>query len=369
MQLAVVGVGGAGARVAAALQRDSTRRHGSYVTEVSVLDTDREAVEQLQDISSDRRHTFGLDETDGTGTAGDRTTGARAAETDEVAIRRAIDPAITSTVDAILLVAGLAGGTGSGATPHIARSLAEVYDRPIYAVGVLPAEATPTAARNTVHALRALESVVGAQLLFDTHQWHTHDTPLASERTRLNTEFATMLGALCTAGETGPGQPIGQTTVDTSDIVATLSGPETGIVALGHAARELSPSDAESSQSLTARIRDIVGLGTDTDVDELTAINTIETTVREATRGRLTVDCERSATDQGLVVFSGPPQWLHRDAIATQRAWLQDELACQQIRSGDAPRQGRTEIAVVVVLSGVDEVPRLTELQSLAADE
>ena len=61
MQLAVVGVGGAGARVAAALQRDSARRHGSDVTEVSVLDTDREAVEQRQDISSDRRHTFGLD--------------------------------------------------------------------------------------------------------------------------------------------------------------------------------------------------------------------------------------------------------------------------------------------------------------------
>lgn len=266
MQLAVAGIGGAGARVAAALQRDSIDRHSSYVTGVAALDTDTEALEQLQAIPSDHRHTFGVDETNGTGTAGDRTAGIAAAETNRISIRRVIDPLITSTVDAILLVAGLAGGTGSGATPHIAQSLA-------------------------------------------------------------------------------------------------------GFVTLGYAARDPSPSNPEPSRSLTTRIRELLGGSEDTDVDELTAINTIETTVREATRGRLTVNCERNSTDQGLVVFTGPPHWLHRDAIATQRAWLQDELACQQIRSGDAPRQERTEIAVVVVLSGVDEVPRLTELQSVAKGE
>lgn len=366
MQLAVIGIGGAGARVAAALQRDSANRHGSYVTGVAAFDTDTEALEQLQAIPSDHRHPFGLDETNGTGTAGDRTAGIAAAEPDRTAIRRATDPVITSTADAVLLTAGLAGGTGSGATPHIAQALAEIYDRPIYPAGVLPAETSPAAARNTLRALRALESVVDARVLFDTNLWHTTDTPLIRERTQLNTAFATRLGVLCTAGDTGSGHPAGQTIVDASDIIATLSGPDAGFVTLGYAARDPSPSDPDSSQSLTTRIRDLLRGSETTDVDELTAINTIETAVREATRGRLTAACKRHTTDQGLVVFAGPPDWLHRDTIATQRAWLQDELACRQLRSGDVPRQEHPEIAVVLVLSGVDAVPRLTELRSAA---
>lgn len=369
MQLAVVGVGGAGVRVAAALQRDSTDRHRSYVTGVAALDTDTATLNRLQVIPSDHRHAFGLNETNGTGAAGDGKAGIVAAETDRTEIRRAIDPLITSTVDAVLLVAGLAGGTGSGATPHIAHSLVEIYDRPVYAVGILPANATPTAAQNTLRALRALESIVDGRILFDTHQWHTRDTRLARERPRINAEFATKLGALCTAGEAGSGQSVGQRVVDTSDIIATLSGPETGFIALGYAARDPSSSDRERLRSFITRIRDFITDNKAPDIGELTAINTIETTVREATRGRLTVECERNSTDQGLVVFTGPPDWLHTGAIATQRAWLQDELACQQIRTGDAPQQKRPEIAVILVLSGVDEVPRLTELQSVAGDE
>jgi cell division GTPase FtsZ len=325
-------------------------------------------MEQLETIPEENRHSFGLKETAGTGTGGDRTAGIAAADANRLAVRRAIDPLITSTVDAILLVAGVAGGTGSGATPHIAQALAEVYNRPIYTVDVLPAEPTPKAASNTIRALQALESVVDGQFLFDTNEWQTTDTPLDSERDRLNTELASIIGELCAAGETGATQTVGQTVVDASDIIATLSGSESGFITLGYAARELSPLKSESAPSFTDRIRNFVRGDQDDDIDELTAINTIETTVREATRGRLTIDCERNSASRGLVVFGGPPEWLHREAIDTQRAWLQDELACRELRSGDAPKQDSTKIAVVLVLSGVDEVPRLTELRSVVAE-
>lgn len=368
MQLAAVGVGGAGGRVVEALQHDSAGRQSPYVTGACVLDTDTATIEQAETVPEEHRHAFGLEETDGSGTEGDRTAGIAAAEANRVAVRRAIDPLVTSTVDAILLVAGVAGGTGSGATPHIANALTDVYDYPIYTVGVLPAEATPETAQNTLRALQALESVVDGQLLFDTQAWQTTGTPLNQERDHLNAELATRIGALCAAGETTATQSVGQTVVDASDIIATLSGPDTGYITLGHAAREVSTSTAASTQSLTDRFRDLVGGSTDPEVDELTAINTIETTVREATRGRLTVDCERSSASHGLVVFVGPPEWLHREAIGNQRAWLQEELACRRLRSGDAPRQDSTEIAVLLALSGVTEVPRLTELRSVAAD-
>jgi len=340
MQLVAVGIGGAGGRVAAALQRDSAERRTSYVTGACVLDTDTAAIEQLETIPEENRHPFGLEETAGAGTEGNRTAGVAAADANRLAVRRAIDSLTTSAVDAILLVAGVAGGTGSGATPPIAQALGEVYDRPIYTVGVLPAEATPAAASNTLRALRALDSVVDGQLLFDTNEWQTTGTPLDSQRDRLNTELATRIGELCAAGETVATQPVGQTVVDASDIIATLSGSEAGCITLGYASRAPSPSESESQPSLTDRIRNFVRGSQADDIDALTAIHTIETTVREATRGRLTIDCERNAASRGLVVFAGPSGWLHKEAIDAQRAWLQDELACRELRSGDAPCRG-----------------------------
>lgn len=369
MQLVAVGIGGAGGRVVAALQQDSAERRTSYVTGACVLDTDTVALDQLETVPEENRQPFGLEETDGSGTDGDRTAGIAAAEANRLAVRRAIDPLVTSTVDAILLVAGVAGGTGSGATPHIANALTDVYDHPIYTVGVLPAEVTPETARNTLRALRALESVVDGQLLFDTQAWQSTNTPLSQERDHLNAELATRIGALCAAGETTATQSVGQTVVDASDTIATLSGPDTGYITLGYAAREVSTSTAASAQSLTDRLRELVGGSTDPEVDELTAINAIETTVREATRGRLTLDCERGSASHGLVVFIGPPEWLHRDAIGNQRAWLQDELACRELRSGDTPRRESADIAVVLALSGVTDVPRLTELRAVAAEQ
>ncbi|WP_225307898.1 hypothetical protein [Haloarcula sp. CBA1129] len=171
MRVAAVGIGGAGGRIVERLWQDNKRRDTTYLGAACAIDTDTEALDELDALPDDRRYTFGLSETNGTGTNGDRTTGTAAIEDERLEVRRALDQLVTSDIDAILLVAGLAGGTGSGTTAHIAAALREIYTIPVYCLSVLPAGRDNGAATNTLQALRALEATVDGQILFDNDVW------------------------------------------------------------------------------------------------------------------------------------------------------------------------------------------------------
>jgi len=67
MRVATVGIGGAGGRIVERLWRDSERRETTYLGAACVVDTDTEALGERNAVPDDRRHAFGLFETDGTG--------------------------------------------------------------------------------------------------------------------------------------------------------------------------------------------------------------------------------------------------------------------------------------------------------------
>jgi cell division GTPase FtsZ len=105
------------------------------------------------------------------------------------------------------------------------------------------------------------------------------------------------------------------------------------------------------------------------DLDETTAIKAIETTVRRAVNGKLTVDVDRGAVQRGLLVTGGPPEWLNRRAIADARSWLAQETGSVEIRGGDIPTPDTDTIVALVVLAGVGDCQRLAELRAAAERE
>jgi cell division GTPase FtsZ len=348
-----------------ALRRDSDARPSPYLAAARALDTDAAALDRLRSIPEAHRDTFGLAETGGDGTGGDRTAGVGAFEDDRLAARRAVDDAITADVDAILLVAGVAGGTGSGATPHLLAALDEIYERPIYAAAVLPADPDPSGAETTVRGLSALDSVADATVLLDNARWIDGSDAPDGRVDEVNRTYARRIGALCAAGEVDAdaGGAVGESVVDASEIVATLEAD--GYAALGHSARELDTDD--DGGSLVDRVRSGL-LGGEPDVDEVAAIRAIETTLREATKGTVTVECSLSDARRGLLVVAGPPAWLVRDGVMDGRSWLESRLAAPQLRGGDVPMPGRSTLAVTVLLAGLDEPPRIAELAAVAAE-
>ena len=108
LRIKVLGVGGAGCTAVAHLARENLAG-----VSFTVINTDASALAQSP---IEERLLIGTRSCRGLGAGGDLERGRAAAEEDSPAIA-----ALTENVDLVFVVAGLGGGTGSGATPVIAR--------------------------------------------------------------------------------------------------------------------------------------------------------------------------------------------------------------------------------------------------------
>lgn len=354
MDIAAIGVGGAGGRIVDRLARELGTGAGSPLETVHAIDTDTESLEALESVPTDARHAIGQFETGGDGTDGDREQAAEIIENERMEIRRAVEDGIPTTVDALVVAAGLAGGTGSAVTPSLAAGLAKVYEQPIYAVSILPAEAD-TGERersNTAAALTGLEDSATAQIVFDNEAWLWGSRSLEGHGDRINGALTGRLGELFTLGEQSGGA-VGEQVVDTRDLMRTLAGGD--LVSVGYAGRPIAAWRGASSSLLDGLKRRVLG----DDTDEYERGRALQRTLEWATRGTMTFECPRGAATHGLVAFRGPPEWLRGDAISKGRGWLADRAGIEQLRSGDIPSDGASSLDVLVVLAGIEQAPRI----------
>src|SRR5262245_60598698 len=126
LQIRVLGVGGAGGNAVAHLVRA-----GFEGVRFAALNTDAAA---LQRVPVPEKLNLGAKSTRGLGAGGDPALGRAAAEEDAAAIR-----ALCTGADVVFVVAGLGGGTGTGAGPVVAR-LARECGALALAIAILPFE-------------------------------------------------------------------------------------------------------------------------------------------------------------------------------------------------------------------------------------
>jgi len=361
MRVAAIGIGGAGGRIVDALAKDDESRNVSYLDGACVLDTDRTALGNLHAVPESARHLFGQTKIGGTGADGDPSLAAAAFEANRIESRRAAEDAVTSEAAAIVLIASVGGGTGAGITAKLAGALQELYDRPLYAVTILPASHEDVPDENPARALQALDSVVDAQLVFDNNVWLDTDDDITAVTGDLNHVLVERLSALFSAGEVAAADTVGQRVVDASEIIATLN--EGGLATIGYAEQSLQNEQQSGLGMVLDRIRGLVG-SADGAVDEITAIKAVETTLRRATRGRLTFNCPLDGATSALLVVSGPPSWLHQSAISDGQSWLSAEIESVQLRTGDNPLPDSGRLGVLVVFAGVRDAPRIEDLRT-----
>jgi len=114
IRLKIFGVGGAGGHTVS--QIAETRAHGNHTLEgvdLIVVNTD---VQALHEINGAEKVQIGAAVTHGLGAGGEPEIGARAAQNDGERIE-----ALAQGADVVFLTAGLGGGTGTGASPTVAR--------------------------------------------------------------------------------------------------------------------------------------------------------------------------------------------------------------------------------------------------------
>ncbi|WP_200530451.1 cell division protein FtsZ [Halorubrum sp. LN27] len=382
MRVHVIGLGGAGGRIADRLAADSDGDR--FLQGVNAFDTDAAALDALRSIDESRRHRFG-DAAGGGGLDGDLHAARRLGDAHASELGRAMDDQQPSLAEAFVLVVGLGGGAGAGAAPALAEELTRLYDVPVYAVGLLPtpaeseprepdsprASATddsgerpperPLAEKNAARTLDALSDRCAAVFPFDNAEWLRPGEGIADARDRLNAVVTERVAALFGAGEADDAESTPQQVLDASD-VARAVGDDGEIAAIGHATQAVEPPESGSRFGLG-----LFGSAEPAAVDTSEAVSAIETTIRKATRGKNTVAVPEGRADRTLLVVGGPPAWLNREAIADGRRWLADETGSGAILSGDAPVPGGEEVFALVVRSGIDEPPRIREIRESIA--
>ena len=428
MKLAVVGVGGAGSRIVDRIlefEEDSGRNLCDGNT--LLVDSSTSAFDAVDHVPEERRLIIGdvRWDVDSTGIDGDPEVAAEVAREERNEIVRAFDLIEFHRVDGVLVVAGLAGGTGGGAGAVVIDQLKAICDEPVYAVGVLPAESEGQ--RPALNAARTLRSFVERAenvLLFDNDAWQDEDPPsgggtadaeaadlpdeavarlpdeaipdevtpdtihgaatdapdgsgttdersadaettdTARDYERANAALAERLVTLFAAGEFDGGSPP-ENRLDPSDIMRTL---ETGgVSSIGYASTDVPRTGGIHSwiRALQDRLPWTPDRETD-DEEEPTDAAKINGLVRRAARSKLTLPCEVSSADRALIVLSGPSRVLSRKGFESGRYWLERDADIVDVMAGDEPHDRSTTLTTVVLYSNVTDVPRIDAMQETA---
>ncbi|HKJ59028.1 MAG TPA: tubulin/FtsZ family protein, partial [Halobacteriales archaeon] len=367
----VVGVGGAGSRIAnriLAVERASGRNlcNGNAL----LIGSTPTEFDEKEHVPEERRlligDTYGAVE--GRGTDGDVERGAEVAREDRNEILRAFDMLEFFQVDGILLVAGLGGGTGGGAGSVVIDELKAVCDKPVYAVGVLPAasegrDAAMAAARSLQSFVERADNVV----LLDNETWQ--DEAPEGDYAEANRAVAERLVTLFAAGEFSGGT-LAENRMDPSDIMRTLDTG--GVSTIGYAATDV-PRTGLVSRLLDHPWLDRLPWRDDEDEEEeLSDAAKINKLVRRAARSTLTLPAEISSADRALIMLSGPEKSLSRKGFESGRYWLEKETDTVEVMAGDEPHNAASELTATVLFSNVTDVPRIEAMQAQAladADE
>ncbi len=376
MRFGLVGAGAAGCRVVDRMH-DLEQRHSRTFTDgnVFLFDTAPEEFGECESVPADRQILLGdtHPEVRGDGTGGDIDTGASVAREESNEIYREFDGVEANVLDALLLVAGLGGGTGGGVGPVLLEHLQSIYEIPVYALGILPHDEEETG--RAVNAARSLPSFVSEAenvVLFDNDAWHTGEGPLEERYPELNGELAARVVSALAAGELDGGSTA-ENRVDSSDIMRTLDTG--GVSSIGYESTAV-----ESDSGLLAWLRSLLGIDqtdragradqddeADQTARETDAART-KALVRRAVNSRLTLPCGVSSAERVLVVLSGPPEACSRRGFESARYWIEQETDAVEVLAGDEPRTDTSRLAATVVLSNVTDVPRVDELQTRAVE-
>ncbi|PSP95334.1 cell division protein [Halobacteriales archaeon QS_4_62_28] len=361
MNLAAIGFGNAGSKIIDRFVEFEEESGRSLMTDALAVNSAEIDLAKLNVIPPDRRLLIGQtdEQVKGRGVGANPELGADITRLDLTEIERQLDEVPVHDTDGFLIVAGLGGGTGSGGAPVLAERLGEIYEEPVYGLGVLPSE--DEGGRPSLNAARSLQTFADATdnlMLFDNNAWRQIQGSVAAGYERTNWEIARRFVTLLAAGEID-GSQVSESAMDGSDIRRTLTPG--GISTIAYSQAKLEQTTREQ-QGLLGRFRS----NGEHHPDDGDLAMKIHGLVRKSVQSRLTCPADISSAERALIVVSGPPREVSQKGLQRARQWLERETGSVEVLAGDDPRTDADALSVAVLLSNVTEVPRVDELQEQA---
>jgi len=358
MRFFAIGFGQAGGKILD-LFVENEKLRGTETLKALAVNTARTDLMGLRHIPMKNRILIGQTIVKGHGVGTDNRLGAKIAQEEIETVLQAIDELGTHEIDAFLIIAGLGGGTGSGGSPVLAKYLSEMYSEPVYAVGILPApEEGKLYSLNAARSMITLLKYVDNLILVDNGAWKFEGASLKESYAKINEEIVRRLAILARAGEPIEEGLVGEMVVDSSEVINTLRGG--GISSIGYATMSILQKKRSLFGFFKKREEEMM-----IEDDKATRIATL---VRKAALGRLTIPCNIKSAERALVLVAGPPEYLDRKGLEKAKLWLEEQIAGVEVRAGDYPTRKTKHIAALVVLANVTDIPRVKQLQRLAAE-
>ncbi|MEM2210196.1 MAG: tubulin/FtsZ family protein [Nitrososphaerales archaeon] len=348
MKVGIIGLGQAGGRIADLLAfYNTSKEFEGFTTFTIVFNTSKADLSQLTHISDKDRHLIGERLTKGEGVGLNAELAERIAKENERVIFQALEEKGGMKLDAIIVIAGLGGGTGSGFLPVFLKVLKMIYHEPIYALGILPSDDEGgLMAYNTIRCLKNIYDHADSIILFDNNLWKRPELSIQESYKYMNEELVKPILYIMNAGVVSAKRSFGTKPIDALDVINTLHG----FTALGHAEIPLPK-----------------GISIFKKREEIDAATRCYSVVRNSTTGKLTVECELPDVRRALFIVTGPQKEVSAEGLDKARAWLESVTLNAEVRGGDCLIQGSDKITGTVALSGMYNIPRIKPLLKKAA--
>lgn len=352
MKLIIVGFGQCGGRIADEFARLNRRAHVQrgidIIANALAINTDVADLSGLTCIKPDYQHRIliGGRKTGGHGVGKINELGAEIAKEDGDKIIETIRSSKRFVdADAFLLIAGAAGGTGSGALPVITQYIKERYvDKPVYNLVVLPFEHEEATEERTIYnaatCLKSAYLVADAVFLVDNQRYVMKDASIRSNLSKINALITEPFYNLLCAGEEKKPKYIGARILDAGDIIQTL----TGWTAIGYGRSEIS-----LTKKILSRTRDFRNKAT----EARKGTQAMDQAISGLSLKMNPIDSKRA-----LYLVSAPPKEMNVDLIKELGTYLKSLAPEAVIRSGDYPRE-KGLINITVILSELSDVERV----------
>ncbi|NYT06670.1 MAG: hypothetical protein GKC05_00210 [Methanomicrobiales archaeon] len=376
MRVLIIGIGGAGCRIADSLLIHDIRSRSLRCTDAVAVDCNAEDLTALHTIPPENRifsqtldpsHTLVTPEM---------------LPHDEIIARlHALDP---GDIDALVVVSGL-GGTMAPLIPDLVRHIRDRMTEPVFGLFTLPCSREGDRVQVlAADAIDALAPLLDGTFLYDNELWYeraaakgvNEEVPgsdleirlpwqkqappiqeIPAGYTGINSLIARQISLLLRAGEVSerPGTEAAEVALDAGEVLNTIRGM--GFIAIGYD-REHIPA---ANPDLITRLRPVGH----TIQESHQRASRMVTMARKAVDEGISISCDLEGAQKALVLVAGPPHELSMRGYMTVRHWIDRSISGQEVRSGDYPISGTRFIAVLIVLSGLEKIPRVESLREI----
>jgi len=352
MKLLVIGLGQCGSNLADQFARINRRarseRGVEIVTGAFAVNTDLADLSGLRYIKSDYRHRIliGGRKTGGHGVGKINELGAKIAEEDADKVIDAIrgTPRFFES-DAFLLIAGAAGGTGSGSISVLSQFIKDRYrDKPLYNLIVLPFEHEERYEVRTIYnsatCLKSANAMADAVFLVDNQQYIMKNASLRNNIAQINYLIVEPFYNILCAGEEKKTKYIGTRLLDAGDIIQTIAG----WTVVGYGRSQLSAIKLPFRTTSNFRNKS-------TEIHK--GIEAMDAAISE-----LSFPCDTEDAARALYIVCAPSKEMNLTIIKELGEYLKSLAPEVILRNGDYPR-GDGHLDVSIILSELKNVEKI----------